>query len=596
MKTVHFFQPQYVTLYGNQSYIWLPYSAACVWAYANQFDDISDYYRLSKIHYRRKSTNDIIEELDNPGICAFSCYLWNEQYCLKTAELIKKKWPKCVIIFGGSQAGFNYLKHDFIDCIIMSEGELAFVDILRRIKNNQPLEKIYNQKQRLDNLDIPSPYLLGLFNDIISENPGAMFNAVLETNRGCPYSCTFCDWGGLVESKVKRFELDKIQQEIQWMRDNQVGAIFLADANFGIFKERDLEIARMLRSISRGSQIDLVWLNYTKNSNDTVFEIARELGDLSKSVTLSVQSMNPDTLKAVKRTNMESNDIARLIALGEKYNIATYSEMILGLPQETLESWKSGITGLLESGQHNSCDVYFANILENSELNRLQRAQYKLRTISVYDYQPFSLQTEGDVREITDIVTSTSTMTTDDMVNAWMYSWIIQHFHFVGYSQLIARYYRHVHSVSYRDFYDAFLDKLMSTPGALRDEYIKIKQCVLELLTQGKIITAPIEVHFLSYASYYFFYQHMSDIIDIAQKTGESFAPLDSTVLDLQQQYVINSTWPQGQVLCNYNILTWESQPHQYQVSARIPNFVPSYESISMCRRKGLMRNSIVAV
>jgi hypothetical protein len=187
-------------------------------------------------------------------------------------------------------------------------------------------------------------------------------------------------------------------------------------------------------------------------------------------------------------------------------------------------------------------------------------------------------------------------MTTPEMVDAWMYSWIIQHFHFVGYSQLIARYYRHAHGISYRDFYDAVLDQLISTPGALHDEYVKIKQCVLELLTQGKITTSPIEVHFLSYASYYFFYQHMNDITQLAQSAGESFLPLDHTVLELQQRYVINDTWLPGQMMCNYDIATWEKQPRQYQVSPRIPNFVPSYESISMCRRKGLMKNSIVEV
>ena len=63
-------------------------------------------------------------------------------------------------------------------------------------KDEEPVEKIY-KGERLHHLEIPSPYLTGVFDDIIANNPEYVFNATLETNRGCPFACTFCDWGSL---------------------------------------------------------------------------------------------------------------------------------------------------------------------------------------------------------------------------------------------------------------------------------------------------------------------------------------------------------------------------------------------------------------
>ena len=48
--------------------------------------------------------------------------------------------------------------------------------------------------KRIDNLTIlPSPYLDGTFDRLAEEYPEIEWNATIETSRGCPYKCTFCD-------------------------------------------------------------------------------------------------------------------------------------------------------------------------------------------------------------------------------------------------------------------------------------------------------------------------------------------------------------------------------------------------------------------
>jgi len=36
----------------------------------------------------------------------------------------------------------------------------------------------------------------------------------IETNRGCPHKCTFCDWGTLTYTKVRHFDLKRVEDDI----------------------------------------------------------------------------------------------------------------------------------------------------------------------------------------------------------------------------------------------------------------------------------------------------------------------------------------------------------------------------------------------
>ena len=363
---VYLFQPQYAVEIRKENTYWLPYSAGCIWSYASTIPEISEKYTLAELGFKREDPTNIIQRmnLQTPSVCGFSCYVWNEQYCLALAKKVKQNFPNCRIIFGGAQSSAKLIEYDFIDSVILAEGEESFADFLLSDVN----QKIYD-KQRMSNLDIPSPYTTGLFDKLLEDNPTALWSMTFETNRGCPYACTFCDWGGTTYSKVRKFDIDRITADLEWAIGKPVSYVFCADANFGIFKERDLEIARVLKRVADLSLIETINLQYAKNSTEIVFEIAQILGEYSRGVTVSVQSMHDATLTAIKRRNMDVNRVQDLIALSKRYNVGTYTEVILGLPEETLESWCDGLCEILELGQHDSIDMWFAQLLENSELN-----------------------------------------------------------------------------------------------------------------------------------------------------------------------------------------------------------------------------------
>lgn len=570
-KNVYLFQPQNSIIVNGTPNYWMPYSAGIIWSYANQYDDIKSNFNLDRLFYKRETSDIVLEKIKDPVVVGFSCYIWNEKYCLGLAEKIKNKWKNCTIVFGGAQSSSSFLKYDFIDSIVLAEGEESFLDILRSILANKKPEKIYNKK-RLSDLDIPSPYLTGVFDKLVKENPDNVWATTLETNRGCPYACTFCDWGGVTYSKVKKFDLDRISLELDWISKNNIVYLFIADANFGIFKERDVEIAELIRVSADKGIIDAVNIQYAKNNTDHCFEIAKIIGPYNRGITVSVQSMNRPTLEAIKRNNLEINDISLLMKQSSEQNVPTYTEVILGLPLETLESWKDGLAQLLELGQHQNIDFYFTEILENSELNSFAtRQKYKIKTIQAEQFYNIVLD---EYVETGEIITSTSTMSTDEMIECYMYAWMIVHMHITGYTQLFAKFLRNMEKVSYRQYYDQLFEIIKNNKNLVSDHFNIMRKTVAHYLSTGKLDhdlglnQKGVNLHF---ATHEFFYNNQEICISLGLEAFKKFASNYEEILTLQNYFVFNDQQKLPiSITSNIDIKNWKKQKIKYKITNRI--------------------------
>ena len=129
---VYLFQPQSAIIIRGVKQYWLPYSVACVWSYANKH---VDGFELGEVFFKREYPDKVLERMDNPAVCAFSCYVWNQKYNLMMAKAIKDKYPNCVIEFGGPQVDASWSeKYDFIDSAIFCYCELAFKELIIDVK------------------------------------------------------------------------------------------------------------------------------------------------------------------------------------------------------------------------------------------------------------------------------------------------------------------------------------------------------------------------------------------------------------------------------------------------------------------------------
>lgn len=592
MKNVYLFQPQYSIEFRKETNYYLPHSSGCLWSYAYQHPEIQDNFVLKDIIFKRDRLEDVLAGMEDPVYCGFSCYIWNEQYCLQMAELVKQRWPDCIIQFGGPQAQSNYTKYSFIDSIVMGEGEEIFLETLRSIINDRPVELFY-PKRRLQDLQIPSPYLTGVFDFIIKKYPDVMWAMSLETNRGCPYSCTFCDWGGTTYSKVKRFQLDKVAGELDWAMHNGVVYIFVADANFGIFKDRDIEIARMIRHAIDNSQIESINIQYAKNSTDIVFEIAKIIGPYNRGITVAVQSMNDLTLDSIKRKNLEVNDIEYMMQLSAEHGVTTYTDVIVGLPNETHESWINGLSRLLELGQHQNIEVWFAQLLPNAELASVEtRRKYGIKTVMAKDFLSLNQSRDAaNIQEFSEIVCSTNTMTTAELIDAYLYAWMIIHFHIDGYSQMIARYAHTVKGIDYKDFYNIYYNKIKAD-SVLGKHYAEVLQIATTYLTTGNVPDNFVGGHALHAMSYKYIYDNKDIAVKLAMETLSELTNYDSRIEQLQRAFIVDSATEYPCIVStDYNVFSGKTLTTQYTFTPKEKNL--TFDDFYILRRKGLIQNQL---
>jgi len=499
LKNIYFIQAG--LNYGKSVY--LPYATGCLAAYAMANDTIRKEYRIAGFIYRREEPQKVLDKIIDPDVVAFSCYNWTAQYNNVLTQLIKEKYPGCVIIYGGHNVPDRedlLAVRPLVDYLIHGEGEVPFSKILLALSGEINVEDIENISYRnsegktvktasfyYESVEsYPSPYLSGTFDEIIAAEPDTVFCGISETNRGCPYNCAYCDW--CFTPKIRKFPFEKIVAEVEWMAARRVEYIFCADSNFGILK-RDLDIAKAVTEIRRRTGYPHIFgACYAKNSNDTVFEISRLFYDnkLNKAATLAYQTLSPTVLKNVNRENFTMDAFSEIAKRYNSAGIPTYTEMILGLPGETYESFCSGLCCLIEAGQQSSLTVYSCQVYCNSLLgDKEYRKKHGVKTVTVPMNHLHSSEPEAkEITEYVELVTETATMPREMMVKSLLFSTILQSFHHMGLLKFIAVYLHEEKGIGYYDFYNALLDFAFESDGTLLNEImVKIRDIANDCTT-----------------------------------------------------------------------------------------------------------------
>jgi hypothetical protein len=512
-KKISFVNPNFQQGPKEFNAYYLPYSPGIIWSYVNQFDDIAESFELDQFIWRRDPIEEVVERLKDNDIVGFSTYIWNRSYNHVLGRELKKANPDIMLFAGGPEPPITdkefFKRFPYLDLCVKQEGEKAVKSVLEQYLTDKNYLGITGLivnvdgdtvdtglPNRINDLDtIPSPYLTDVFKSLIDAHPEVRWNATLETNRGCPYMCTFCDWGSLTYSKVKKFELERVYLELEWIGKNKCDFVSLTDANFGIFPERDSLIADKLIAVQKEYDNPKAYtIAWAKNQKQEVVEIVRKLifeGGSKMGLNLSVQSMDDNVLDIIKRKNLAMNKIQEVFDLCEKYSIPLYTELILGLPGETLETWKDNFYKLFLAGNHTGITVYQAQLLENAEMNLTQKAEYELEGRIVYDYL-VGTYNEHEVKEGIEVIVSTKDMPRNEMIDAQVWSWFMNTFHINGMTNYIARFLYTYSNIEYKTFYEK-LYEYIQTDAWLNNEIARIREHYDNWTTNGKIDHDPIQ-------------------------------------------------------------------------------------------------------
>lgn len=502
MKNVYLIQPNNAL---SES-LFLPYSIGTIAAYSFSREDIKQEYNLCDFIFTKTPIADVLADMETPYIVGFSNYMWNVEYNLALADAIKKKWQDCIIAFGGPQIpdDTEYLKkYSFIDILMHGEGEITFYSLLSSFCKGNKLSAVSDisyrengipvqteKSKRTDLVDFPSPYTMGLFDSIVSDEKykNIQFDAVLETNRGCPYGCIYCCWAGS-EDSFRRFSMERVKGDLLWMAAHSISFCICADSNFGIL-ERDEKIAEYVVQLKKEYGYPQKFeTTATKNKDELTFRINSKLDEvgLNRGISVAVQSMSPAVLEIVGRKNMPVENFAQQLEKYRKNGMYTYTDIILGLPGETLESFCKGLFDVIEAGQHYSININRCEFLPNTKMySESFVQQYRIKTIKSYLCQNHSrIDEDMSYSSRSELVVETSTMSMAQWRKALRISTCVQSFHSLGLLRFFAVYLRKAKNISYYDFYmnlydwieqeSVFVKKTVDTVCASIDTFLSGK-------------------------------------------------------------------------------------------------------------------------
>ncbi len=482
--------------YQYRGRIHFPYSIGMLLAYVKSKPELSKNFQFKKTFVFRDKTEEYTEQCKDSDILLCSCYVWNWEITTKLAREVKESNPNCLVVFGGPQVPNNsegfFEKYPFVDIIVHGEGEYVLENILKAYLNDKDFSKVLGietkdfknslQPRINDFSDLPSPYLTNLIWDLVERRQGYQWIAAWETLRGCPYLCTFCDWGSAIGTKMRKFEEEKIMKEIEWFGKNKIPYIDCCDANFGIYKERDMGIARKMKEVSQEMGYPTTFHpTFAKVASEAIIPIAKELYDASllRAVTLSLQSLDPTTLKIIKRANIKFDKFSELTESFRNAGLPTYTEIIRGLPGETLENFKENLETIVSDTKVDHLLIHNCGVFPNAPMAEPAYVeQYKIKTISSPIFLWHSDVSNRGIPEYEDIAIGSFSFTIEDLKQMFLYSWLMIVFQNMGILEFVAKFYKKTHDLSFINFYEIFIDFCKAKKTIFSEQYEIVSQYI----------------------------------------------------------------------------------------------------------------------
>ncbi len=437
-----------------------PLGASYVASYAKKI--LGNKFDIRLFKYQDKLHKEILK--NKPIALGLSNYCWNIELGYTLIKWAKTINPNLVVIVGGPNFPtetidkINFLKQrPLIDFNIESEGEIGFVRVLQKLeeydfnvesikKNEEQIincsylhkDKLIEAKiERIQSVnELPSPYLTGTLDEFF-ELP---LIPMVETTRGCPFSCTFCADGLTFKNKIYAYDTQRVEKELDYIYQNVKKNGFLmdelrfSDLNFGMYKQ-DEDTAQYIANLqSKYKWPKLIRASLGKNRSDRIMKVATTLkGTLVMGA--AQQSSDEEVLENIKRSNISAKAYGDLLAFMNKTNkkAKTFTEFILGIPGDSKKkhflSLKHGVDNKV-----NTIRMFQAILLSGTEMaSPASREKFKLSTkyrvitgaVGKYQFGKDNIP----ICEVEEIIVGNKDMTFDDYVSCRVMDLIVETFH-----------------------------------------------------------------------------------------------------------------------------------------------------------------------
>ncbi|MDR7038067.1 radical SAM superfamily enzyme YgiQ (UPF0313 family) [Methylobacterium sp. BE186] len=343
--------------------------------------------RVALVDRRAEDVAGYVEEIlaIEPDLIGFSIYVWSAPTLIAVARALRERRPSLPIVFGGPSARSAFFDLEpyspaltYLDALVEGDGEEIIQDIAKLPAfSRATFESVRGltlpgaagwvrteRRPQIASLDrIASPYAHGLM------PRGGV--AYLETFRGCPLSCRFCEWGSKQNTKAA-FSAEYVARELDAFRRHEAPAVFLLDAglNLNIGAFRNLRLANQRSGFLKET---LLWAEiYPSIVRDEHLAFIEEIGTAYLGV--GMQSMDPAVLRLHDRPSDSPRFEAAVRALARVTNIEL--QIIAALPGDTPEGFRRTLDYALSLPA--AVRVYHCLVLPDALLTR-SRPEWDIR-------------------------------------------------------------------------------------------------------------------------------------------------------------------------------------------------------------------------
>lgn len=335
---------------------------------------------------------DILEDIyrRKPDVIGFSCYIWNIGMVEKLMGELHKLLPKLPVFLGGPEVTYDadklLRKYPYLTGIFIGEGEATFAQVVKYYvkKNPESLEDIPGlmlrsgmtpERKPLNLTDVPFLY----------DDMAPFTNRIIyyETQRGCPFRCSYCL--SSIDKTVRFRDIEVVKKELAFFLEKKVKQVKFVDRTFNCNHDHAMAVWQYLYDHDNGVTNFHFEIAGDILREDEIALVAKMRPGLVQ-FEIGVQSTNTDTLREIRRV-MDIEKLKQVVAaLKAAHNVHIHLDLIAGLPYEDYDSFARSFDDVYAM-EPEQLQLGFLKVLKGSYMAEMAESYGLVYT----DYAPYEV-------------------------------------------------------------------------------------------------------------------------------------------------------------------------------------------------------------
>lgn len=335
---------------------------------------------------------DILEDIyrRKPDVIGFSCYIWNIGMVEKLMGELHKLLPALPVFLGGPEVTYDadklLRKYPYLTGIFIGEGEATFAQVVKYYvkKNPESLKDIPGLMLRsgmtparkpLNLTDVPFLY----------DDMAPFTNRIIyyETQRGCPFRCSYCL--SSIDKTVRFRDIEVVKKELAFFLEKKVKQVKFVDRTFNCNHDHAMAVWQYLYDHDNGVTNFHFEIAGDILREDEIALVAKMRPGLVQ-FEIGVQSTNTDTLREIRRV-MDIEKLKQVVAaLKAAHNVHIHLDLIAGLPYEDYDSFARSFDDVYAM-EPDQLQLGFLKVLKGSHMAEMAESYGLVYT----DYAPYEV-------------------------------------------------------------------------------------------------------------------------------------------------------------------------------------------------------------